>query len=142
MDKLSLKYKPDLKIIGVALLYYLSAKLGYFFAFDKPMALPAWPPAGIGFALLILLGRAAWPGITIGALLANVLMYWNTPNVSASIIITNSMAIAAGNTLEPLLGCYLLHIELHQHSANLADAHIGFIQVMADIEVAQIDNTI
>ncbi|MGC3943986.1 MAG: MASE1 domain-containing protein [Chryseolinea sp.] len=108
VDKLSLKYKPDLKIIGVALLYYLSAKLGYFFAFDKTMAMPAWPPAGIGFALLILLGRAAWPGITIGALLANVLMYWNTPNVSASVIISSSTMIAIGNTLEPLLGCQLL----------------------------------
>jgi len=94
VDKLSLKYKPDLKIIGVALLYYLSAKLGYFFAFDKTMALPAWPPAGIGFALLILLGRAAWPGVTIGALLANIMMYWGTPNVSGSTIITSSAMIA------------------------------------------------
>lgn len=108
VDKLSLKYKPDLKIIGVALLYYLSAKLGYFFAFDKTMALPAWPPAGIGFALLILLGRAAWPGVTIGALLANIMMYWGTPNVSGSTIITSSAMIAVGNTLEPLLGCHLL----------------------------------
>lgn len=108
VDKLSLKYKPDLKIIGVALLYYLSAKLGYYFAFDNSMALPAWPPAGIGFALLILLGRAAWPGITIGALLANVLMYWNTANVSASVIISSSTMIAIGNTLEPLFGCLLL----------------------------------
>lgn len=107
-DKLSLKYKPDLKIIGVALLYYLSAKLGYFFAFEKTMAMPAWPPAGIGFALLILLGRAAWPGVTIGALLANVLVYWNTPNVPASAIISSSTIIAIGNTLEPLLGCQLL----------------------------------
>lgn len=108
VDKLSLKYKPDLKIIGVALLYYLSAKLGYYFAFDNSMALPAWPPAGIGFALLILLGGAAWPGITIGALLANVLMYWNMPNVSASVIISSSTMIAIGNTLEPLFGCLLL----------------------------------
>jgi len=108
VDKLSLKYKPDLKIIGVALLYYLSAKLGYFFAFDKTMALPAWPPAGIGFALLILLGRAAWPGITIGALLANIMMYWSTPNITASAIISSSALIAAGHTLEPLLGFFLL----------------------------------
>lgn len=108
MDKLSLKYKPDLKIIGVALLYYLSAQLGYQFAFDKTMALPAWPPAGVGFALLILLGRPAWPGITIGALLANVLMYWEASHVSASVVISSSALIAAGNTLEPLLGCYLL----------------------------------
>lgn len=108
VDKLSLKYKPDLKIIGVALLYYLSAKLGYYFAFDKTMALPAWPPAGIGFALLILLGRAAWPGITIGALLANILLYWSFPDISGSALITGSSIIAAGHTLQPLAGYHLL----------------------------------
>jgi signal transduction histidine kinase len=108
VGKLSLKYKPDLKIIGVALLYYLSAKLGYFFAFDNSTALPAWPPSGIGFALVILLGRATWPGITIGALVANVMAYWNTPATPAPTIITISTVIAIGQTLEAVAGSWLL----------------------------------
>ena len=108
IDKLSLKYKLDLKIILVALLYYLSARMGYFFAFENTTALPAWPPAGIGFALMILLGRSSWPGITIGALISNVMAYWNSPELPAQTIITISSLIAVGNTVEAVVGNYMV----------------------------------
>lgn len=104
IGKLSLKYNLDLKIIGVALLYYLSARLGYFFEFENTTALPAWPPSGIGFALIILLGRSVWPGITIGSLVANVMAYWNNPELPPQTIIAISSLIAVGNTLEALTG--------------------------------------
>lgn len=103
-----LKYIIDIKIIGVALLYYLFARLGYFLVFDNTTALPAWPPSGIGFALLILLGRSSWPGITIGALVANIMAYWNSPNLPPQTIITISSFIAIGNTLEALIGNFLV----------------------------------
>jgi len=108
IHKLSLKYKLDLKIIVVALLYYLSARMGYFFAFENTTALPAWPPSGIGFALIILLGRSAWPGITIGALVANVMAYWNSPELPPQTIITISSLIAIGNTVEVVVGNYMV----------------------------------
>jgi len=106
--KLPLKYKLDLKIIGVALLYYFFARVGYFFAFEGSTALPTWPPSGIGFALIILLGRSSWPGITIGSLVANVMAYWNDPHLPAQEIITISSLIAIGNTLEAVTGSYLV----------------------------------
>jgi signal transduction histidine kinase len=108
--KLPLKYQRDLQIIGVALLYYLSARLGYFLAFENTTALPTWPPSGIAFALIILLGRSAWPGITIGALVANIMAYWNNPNLGAQSIITISSFIAIGNTLEAVTGNYLMKV--------------------------------
>lgn len=106
--KLPLKYADDIKVIGVALLYYLSARFGYFLSFENTTALPAWPPSGIGFAMLILLGRKMWPGITIGSLVANLMAYWNTPSLGPQTIITISSLIALGNTLEALLGNYLV----------------------------------
>lgn len=108
IGKLSLKYDLDLKIVGVALLYYLSARLGYFFEFENTTALPAWPPSGIGFALIILLGRSAWPGITIGSLVANVMAYWNNPEFPPQTIIIISSLIAIGNTGEAVIGNYLV----------------------------------
>ncbi len=108
IGKLSLKYKLDLKIIGVALLYYLSARVGYFFAFENTTALPAWPPSGIAFALIILLGRSSWPGITIGSLIANVMAYWNNAELPAQTIITISSLIAIGHTVEAVSGNYLV----------------------------------
>ncbi|HOX82417.1 MAG TPA: MASE1 domain-containing protein [Chryseolinea sp.] len=106
--KLPLKYSVDLKIMGVALLYYVFARLGYFLAFEHTNALPTWPPSGIAFALIILLGRSSWPGITIGALVANIMAYWNTPSLPAQTIITISSMIAIGSTLEAVIGNYLV----------------------------------
>ncbi len=106
--KLPLKYGVDLKIVGVALLYYVFARLGYFLAFEHNNALPTWPPSGIAFALIILLGRSSWPGITIGALVANIMAYWNAPSLPAQTIITISSMIAIGSTLEAVMGNYLV----------------------------------
>ena len=106
--KLPLKYNPDLKIILVALLYYLSARLGYFLAFQDTNALPVWPPSGIAFALVILLGRSAWPGITIGALVANIMAYWNNQALAPHTIIFVSSSIAMGQTVEALTGNFLV----------------------------------
>jgi integral membrane sensor domain MASE1 len=108
--KLPLKYSLDLKIIGVAVLYYLFARLGYFLAFENITALPAWPPSGIAFALVILLGRSVWPGITIGALIANIMAYWNNPGLGPQTIITVSSAIAIGNTIEAVAGNYMVKL--------------------------------
>lgn len=106
--KLPLKYSLDLKIIFVALLYYLAARLGYFFAFENTTALPTWPPSGIAFALMILLGRQTWPGITIGSLIANIMAFWNNPELPPQTIILVSSLIALSNTLEAVVGNYLV----------------------------------
>ncbi len=108
--KLPLKYKLDLKIGLVAVLYYLAARLGYFLVFQNTTDLPAWPPSGISFALIILLGRSAWPGVTLGALVANILAYWNNQGLDKEAIIAISSFIAIGQTLEVLFGNYLVKL--------------------------------
>lgn len=106
--KPALKYSLDLKIILVALLYYLAARLGYFFAFENTTALPIWPPSGIAFALIILLGRPMWPGIMIGSLVANIMAYWNHAELPSQTIILMSSLVAVSNTLEAVVGNYLV----------------------------------
>jgi len=98
----------DVRIILVAVIYFLSAYFGLLLAFNDPITSPVWPPVGIGFALILFLGNRTWPGITIGSLLAYMLVFWlngieiNAGTIQASII------IAIGNTFEILLGQYLL----------------------------------
>ena len=106
--KLWVKDSLDARIIIVAILYYLAALLGYFFAFDKTNALPAWPPSGIAFALIIILGRQTWPGIAIGCLVANIMAFWNAGDIPAQKIILTSSLIAVCNTFEALAGYYLV----------------------------------
>ena len=98
----------DLKIILVAAIYFLSAYLGLLLAFQDTLISPVWPPVGIGLALILILGPRVWPGITIGSLLAYMLVFWftdfsNTPDtIKASIIIT------LGNTVEIIAGYWLI----------------------------------
>lgn len=106
--KLILEYKSDLKILLAALLYLASAVLGYELSFRNDNLITIWPPSGIALALLLLLGRRTWPGITIGALIANLLAFWYNPQLEANSLVVLSGLIAAGYTIEALLGNYLI----------------------------------
>src|SRR5215470_15082709 len=59
------------KIAGVALAYYLTGRLGRLAAPPPGIATVVWPPSGIALAALLLLGNRIWPGIWLGAFLAN-----------------------------------------------------------------------
>ncbi|HWM75994.1 MAG TPA: MASE1 domain-containing protein, partial [Methylomirabilota bacterium] len=90
----------DLPVILVlAALYVVAAKLGLKLALVHASATAVWPPTGIALAALLLLGRRMWPGIFIGAFVANV--------TTAGSVAT-SLGIATGNTLEAVLGVYLV----------------------------------
>ena len=108
LSKFTLKYLSDLKIVAAAVAYYLSALLGHFLTFSDSNSLPSWPPSGVAFGLIILLGRASWPGIAIGSLVANTMAYWNTASLSHQTIIAVSSFIALGQTLEAIAGSILI----------------------------------
>jgi signal transduction histidine kinase len=98
----------DLKIIFTAVIYFSSAYLGLILAFQDPFTSPVWPPVGVGFALILILGPRVWPGITIGSLLAYMLVFWlNKVEISLATIQASTI-IAAGNTIELLIGFLLL----------------------------------
>src|SRR5262245_10276073 len=87
--------------IGIfAVIYFIAGKLGLMLASLHASASPVWPPAGIALAALLLLGYRAWPAIFIGALLVNVTTAGN---------VATSFAIATGNTLEALVGAWLVN---------------------------------
>lgn len=95
--------KNTLQLLGTILvltgIYVLAAKLGLSLAFIHPSATPVWPPTGITLAALLILGNRVWPGILLGAFLANI---------TTAGSVTTSLAIAGGNTLEGLVGAYLV----------------------------------
>ncbi|MBP7284940.1 MAG: MASE1 domain-containing protein [Leptospiraceae bacterium] len=84
----------------IALFYILAAKLGFFLAFLNSQVSPIWPPEGVAFAAIVILGRSAIPGIFLGATLAN---YLNNPHIPTSFI------IGFGNTFGVILNSYLLN---------------------------------
>jgi diguanylate cyclase (GGDEF)-like protein len=85
---------------GLAVVYFVAGKLGLQLAYVQASATAVWPCTGIAVAALLVFGYSVWPGILIGAFLVNL--------TTAGTVAT-SIAIAAGNTLEGLAGCYLVN---------------------------------
>jgi diguanylate cyclase (GGDEF)-like protein len=86
-------------VAGLAAVYFVAAKLCLRLAFLHASATPVWVPSGISFVALLALGSRLWPAIFLGAFLANV--------TTAGTVVT-SAGIAAGNTLEALVGASLV----------------------------------
>jgi serine phosphatase RsbU (regulator of sigma subunit)/integral membrane sensor domain MASE1 len=94
-------------IAGCAILagaYYGAAKLGLSFAFETRSVTAVWPPTGLALAALVLWGYRFWPGVAVGAFLANS---WTGIPLAAAI------GLSCGNTLEALAGAFLLHRVAH-----------------------------
>ena len=87
------------KLALIAAIYFGLAKLGFNFAFDHSSVSAFWPPAGFALAALILCGQRFWPAIAVGAF---------TANVANGLALDASAGIALGNTLEAVVGAYLL----------------------------------
>jgi integral membrane sensor domain MASE1/anti-sigma regulatory factor (Ser/Thr protein kinase) len=88
-------------VAAVALVYFGSAKLGLTLAFATPSVTAVWPPTGIALAALVLGGRRLWPGVALGAFLANV---------TTDVPVATALGITIGNTLEALVGASLLRM--------------------------------
>ena len=86
-------------IIGLAAAYFVAGKFGLSLAFVNTSTTAVWPPTGISLAALLLLRVRVWPGVLLGAFLTNV-------TTTGDLI--SSAGIAVGNTLEALVGAYLV----------------------------------
>jgi len=86
-------------LVAIAACYFGAAKVGLSLAFLAEQVTVVWPPSGIALAILLIFGYRLWPGLFVGAFLAN----WAThePPLVA-------FGIAVGNTLEAVLGAWLL----------------------------------
>ncbi len=86
-------------IAAVAVVYVLAALAGLSLDRVSGFATLVWPPTGIALAAVLLLGWRIWPGIFVGALVANL--------ITGAAPLT-ATGIATGNTLEALVGGYAL----------------------------------
>ena len=86
-------------VAALAAIYVGAAMLGLSLAYLHPSATPVWPPSGISIAALLLAGPWAWPGILVGAFVAN---FWTSGHALPS------LGIAIGNTLEAVVAAWLV----------------------------------
>src|SRR5688572_17571966 len=90
-------YLAELGVIG--LIYFALALVGLKLASINPSVSPIWPSTGLALAAILLRGVRVWPAILIAAFAANLTIAGT---------IATSLAIGAGNTVEGLLGAYLI----------------------------------
>jgi len=109
------------KVLILAIIYHLAARLGLRMAYFQANTSPVWPPTGIGLAALFILGYRYWPGITLGVLLGSIL-------TGAPVNLAIGMAL--GNTLEALAAVYCLKklVGLHQEIDRIRDV-VGLVLV-------------
>jgi integral membrane sensor domain MASE1 len=88
-----------LPIVGVAVAYYLTARLGLLQELVRDQVTPYWPPTGIALVALLVLGLRIWPGITLGAFVLNA-------TVGSSLMA--AALITLGNTIAPVCAYLLL----------------------------------
>jgi PAS domain S-box-containing protein len=86
-------------VAALTLIYFAAAGFGLRFASIGRSISLIWPPTGIAIAALTLLGLRYWPGVTLGAFLANLTTM--VPTLAA-------VGIAAGNTLEAVAAAAVL----------------------------------
>jgi diguanylate cyclase (GGDEF)-like protein len=97
--KLGRRWRIFLEILLLMAIYFVAGKLGLRLAYVHASASAVWPCTGIALASFLMLGYRVWPAIFAGAFLVNVT---NAGSLATSI------GIAAGNTLECVVGCYLV----------------------------------
>jgi integral membrane sensor domain MASE1 len=120
-------------VLLLAGIYWIAGKVGLRLAFVNRSATAVWPPTGISLAALLVLGYQVWPAVFLGAFLANI--------TTAGSVAT-SVAIAVGNTLEALAGCYLVNRFAHGHKAFSTAQDIFRFAVLAGLLSTAISATI
>src|ERR1035437_1064627 len=101
-DKVALNLRGP-KLIAVSALlfviYFLAGKMSLQLADIQPSASAVWPSTGIALVAFLLFGYRIWPAILLAAFCVNL--------TTAGTVAT-SLGIAFGNTLEGVVGAYLV----------------------------------
>lgn len=101
-DKVTLNLRgPKLFVVSALLfvVYFLAGKMALQLAYVHPSATAVWPLTGITLVAFLMFGFRVWPAILLGAFCVNL--------TTAGTVAT-SLGIAIGNTLEGVVGAYLL----------------------------------
>jgi len=85
---------------AIGIIYIVVARFSLTLASINPSATPIWPSAGFALGAVLLRGYRVAPAIFAGAFIVNA--------TNAGSVYT-SLGIAAGNTLESLIGAYCIH---------------------------------
>jgi PAS domain S-box-containing protein len=88
-----------IQLICFTLIYIVAARFGLLFAYVEGNVSLVWPSTGYALALLMVFGYRYWPVVAAGAMLVNLM---------TDLPLGVALITATGNSLEALVGVYLL----------------------------------
>ncbi|HYO66645.1 MAG TPA: MASE1 domain-containing protein, partial [Archangium sp.] len=88
-------------MLALGVVYLAACWLGLTQATSANAASPVWPATGVSLAGLLLLGVSRWPAVFVGACISILGFGSADPSVA-------TLAMAVGNTLEAVLGVWML----------------------------------
>ncbi len=93
----------------LALIYFISAKVGQLVAIPPGNVTPVWIPSALILVAVLLRGHQLWPGIFIGAFLGNVSSYIDfSSDLHVLPALVSGAFNGTGDVLCALLGAYLV----------------------------------
>jgi signal transduction histidine kinase/CheY-like chemotaxis protein len=101
-------------VLGVAAVYYITAKLGQYLAIPPGFITPVYAPSGLAVATLLIFGFSAWPGLVLGAFVAATWPLWVNTGQPAMAIAAGT-GITVGSVLQAVVGAYLLRRWVGRH---------------------------
>jgi diguanylate cyclase (GGDEF)-like protein/PAS domain S-box-containing protein len=108
-----------LVLLTLAAIYFAAAKFGFTMAYTADQVTLVWPPTGLSLAALVILGVDAWPGVFLGALIANV-----TSHEPALV----ALGVATGNTFEAVAAAFVVRRVVGTgHSTNWLRYALGLV---------------
>lgn len=107
-----------LRFVALVAIFFVAGKVGMLLKEPNSGVSPIWPATGIALAGLLLWGYSLWPAIFLGACLIDVTSH-SSIHASVPLGILHTVGIASGDTLEALVGAWLVN-----RFANGADAFL------------------
>lgn len=122
-------------IFTVAVIYFISGRLGMVLAIPGVNVTPIWPPSGIALAGVLLLGYRTLPGIFLGSAILNISLLSNIQEVSFTSIyaLFPSIMTGLGALVQAALGAFLIqeYLQDRQHDNRMASSmkFLGFAMI-------------
>jgi diguanylate cyclase (GGDEF)-like protein/PAS domain S-box-containing protein len=108
-----------LVLLTLAAIYVAAARFGFTMAYTADQVTLVWPPTGLSLAALVVLGVDAWPGVFLGAFIANVTNH--EPVLVA-------LGVATGNTVEAVAAAFVVRRLVGAgHSTNWLRYALGLV---------------
>ncbi len=130
-------HRTLLRILLLAVSYYLFAKLGLIFAIPPGYATAIWPPSGLALAAVMLWGTPMALGVLLGSFLANLQVA--QPGESVALLVP--FLIATGSSLQAVIGAKVV-MRWTQPPWNLVTLRqLGFLIIVGGAAASLISAT-